>query len=94
MIQLPPAERVQIFNALLEYLKREADKDRQESEARYNQLISMFLKLAGLPTENETKLGYILTQLAYETINSSNDDYLKKLSLIYKENSNDKTGKD
>jgi hypothetical protein len=90
--QLPPAERIQIFKMFLEHLKREADKDRQESEARYNQLIDMFLKLAGLPTDNETKLGYILKELAYETIEKSDDDYLKKLSLIYKENSNENNG--
>jgi hypothetical protein len=88
-LQLPPAERVQIFGMLLEYMKREEDKYRQEKETRNFKLIDIFLKITGLPTMNEEKMGYILTQLSYETIKKSNDDNLKKLSLIYKENSND-----
>jgi hypothetical protein len=74
---------------LLEYMKREEDQYRREKEDRYSQLIDIFLRINNLPSRNEEKLGYILTELAYETIENSNDDYLKKLSLIYKENSGD-----
>jgi hypothetical protein len=86
---LSSAERVQVFGMLLDYMKREEDKYRQEKENRNLKLIDIFLKIAGLPTLNEEKMGYILTQLSYETIKNSDDDDLKKLSLIYKENSND-----
>jgi hypothetical protein len=79
---LPPAERVQIFSKLLEFFKREE----QEKQERNAQLVDLFLRLSGIPTPSEERMGYLITELAFENVELGNDPELKKLSLVYREN--------
>jgi hypothetical protein len=75
-------ERLSLVNVLV----KEHQKYVQNLETEWASFKNDVFKVAGIPTDEQEQLGYMLTQLGYEVIDRNSDDTLKKLSLIYREN--------